>query len=208
MLSRLDIMNRAMAANKLSALRHLGGLGLLCPMLWACDPGGPVTGTPTGADQSSGPSAPVGPVIASDRWIVAPLTVDPQPEHQPPQPWECKPGSFRVENGSFEVETGSCAYGLFAQPLLVPLRAGQPLHMVAWHLILSNPEPAHGHMALYIGDELLFEVSPAIPGPAASYDREIVLTKDHPAGEVVLLHIHNHGINNWNLLSLETMMPK
>lgn len=174
----------------------------------ACEPGGGdaipdsgSTGTPTQ------PAEIAKPLVASDRWIVAPLSVDPFPDHQPPQPWECKPGAFRVENGSFEVETGSCAYGLFAQPLLAPLRAGQKLHMVAWHLILSSPEPAHGHMALYIGDEKIFEVSPEIPGPAASYDRELVVQKDHPPGEAVLLHIHNHGINNWNLLSLEKMVP-
>lgn len=171
-------------------------------------PGDPENVSSEGTSTQAEHEVTVGPVISSSRWIVAPLSVDPFPSHQPPQPWECKPGSFRVENGSFEIETGACAYGLFAQPLLVPLRAGQKLHMVAWHLILTSPEPAKGHMALYIGDEKIFDVSPDIPGPAASYDRELVVQKDHPPGEAVLLHIHNHGINNWNLLSLETVVPK
>lgn len=189
---------------------RVGSLCLVSLLVASCEPGGQSPGGPGAASSSAAvdTSPPVGPVIASDRWIVAPLSADPMPEHQPPQPWECKLGSYRVENGSFEVETGSCAYGLFAQPLLVPLRAGQRLHMVAWHLILSSPEPAHGHMALFIGKEKIFEVTPEIPGPAASYDRELVLKQDHPAGEAVILHIHNHGINNWNLLSLETVLPK
>lgn len=195
-----------MGSTRINATRVLSSACLMCLMIAACDSG--EGGTPNATStQSVQSSVPLGPVIMSDRWIVAPLTVDPTPEHQPPQPWECKPGSFRVENGSFEVETGSCAYGLFAQPLMVPLRAGQKLHMVAWHLILSSPEPAKGHMALYIGDEKLFEATPDIPGPAASYDREFVLQKNHPAGQAVILHIHNHGINNWNLLSLETIAP-
>lgn len=202
-----DILSVEMKAMNRKLQVRAGRISLACLLglaVTACDPGDKVP-----AQNSSGastqPGTMGGPVIASDRWIVAPLSVDPFPDHQPPQPWECKPGSFRVENGSFEVETGSCAYGLFAQPLLVPVRAGQKLHMLAWHLILSSPEPAHGHMALYLGKEKIFEVSPQIPGPAASYDREIVVKEDHPPGEPVILHIHNHGINNWNLLSLETM---
>lgn len=169
-----------------------------------CEPEKALPSGPSDSASGSESTAVIGPVIIADRWIPAPLTVDPFPEHQPSEPWECKLGAYRVERGSFEVETGSCGYGLFAQPLLAPVRAGETLRMVAWHLVLSNPEPASGHMALFLGDEKIFEVSPAIPGPAASYDRELVMKKDHPPGEPVILHIHNHGINNWNLLSLET----
>ena len=54
-----------------------------------------------------------------------------------------------------------------------------------------------------IGDEVLFEQHPEIPGEAELWDHEKELDLDHEAGDQVLFHLHNHGTNSWRLGLLE-----
>lgn len=196
---------------------------------WACDGGGgakeptgggaegsakatgtqEVKGSENSTESGKGSASAAGPVILSELWKEVPpelqMQLDPNPDHRPSEV-ECKPGTFRVEDGSFEVETGACNYALFYQPLMRDLQPGQQLHMVAWHLNLLALEngPVSGHMHVRIGDETLFEVAPGIPAKPKVYDLMLTVQQAHPAGEHVVLHLHNHGFNDWNLLKIET----
>jgi hypothetical protein len=74
---------------------------------------------------------------------------------------------------------------------------------VLWHSALVSDPPAEAHLALQIGDDLLYERVVPVPSEAAAYTDSVEVPFRADAGEIVTFHLHNHGANTWNLLRVE-----
>jgi hypothetical protein len=127
---------------------------------------------------------------------------DPVPGHTPADA-SCPEGGALVEGASFEVRTGTCTYGWFQQPALIDLRPGDEVELVFWHSTLVSEEDGQGHVALFVGDDLLFERYVDIPSDPMAYTERVTVGASADEGAIVTLHLHNHGANDWNVLRIE-----
>jgi hypothetical protein len=103
---------------------------------------------------------------------------------------------------AFEIKTDLCDYLTVRQATLVPLVAGDTIHVQVWHDELNAPEPSIGYVGFAIDRELSWSGTQEIPHGIDVLDGEIVVTRDLPAGTELQFHVHNHGINSWNLLDV------
>ena len=102
-----------------------------------------------------------------------------------------------------EVDTGSCGYLSVSQPILFEAQAGDILHIAIWHDTLTASEPATGHVAIQLGEDVMWEATIEIPSTPGAYSPKLPLDKAYPKGTPVVFHLHNHGSNNWRLLPIE-----
>ena len=116
---------------------------------------------------------------------------------------QCPSNGFGVEDGFFEVNTDICRYATFRQYALEKIHADETIRFVLWHSPLSSPEPATGHVAISIDEQLYWEKNLEIPGDAAVYDETFELTQAVDKGAPIYLHIHNHGNNSYRLGFIE-----
>ena len=126
-------------------------------------------------------------------WVEAPDV-----RHRPDSV-DCDPAGWRVELEGMEVETDLCPYIVLTQPLLLDVRAGRDIQILAWHNDLVSPEPAEGHLLLTVGEAVLLDWNEPIPSNAAVASERVSLPTPLRAGDAVVLHVHNHGANTWNL---------
>jgi len=126
---------------------------------------------------------------------------DPFVSHRPDEV-NCETG-YALEIGVFEVETDKCNYGTFAQPMKVELDSTDQVRLVIWHLALWAAEPAEAHVAIQIGEHLIWEAFSPIPGAEEIWDVTLELESSIPAGTPVYFHVHNHGYNSWRLGLIE-----
>ncbi len=139
-------------------------------------------------------------------WVELDADQDPFADHRP-ETVSCPEWSRQLEGDVFEVETDDCNYASLSQPSLRDLKAGERVDVIYWHLWLWAPEPAQAHVALTIGDWLVFENSIEIPGPEGSFSPQVTVPTDLPAGTPITFHLHNHGVNSWRLLSVDRVQP-
>lgn len=145
------------------------------------------------------------PLVRAGAWQAAPA--DPMAEHAGGDAIACGPGDWRVELDGLEIETTRCNYAVLAQPLLADIAAGDPLRLQVWWQTLASPAPVDGHLAVFVGDALVWEEHVAIPGPAAARDVAFDSPVTAAAGTTVTFHLHNHGSNTWNLNQLAALAP-
>jgi hypothetical protein len=183
---------------------------LACTLVLACD-GGSANDDDDDESSSSAASHDEGPVheipvdvVAPELWL-ADLAVDPVAMHRPATV-DCAIG-FKDEFGVFEVDTGLCNYGVFVQPTLTELGAGELVELVFTHDDLLAPEPAQGHVAVAIGGRIVYEVYVEIPKPYGLVQGAWITDMPIPAGTPVVLHLHNHGYNSWRLVSIKASTP-
>jgi hypothetical protein len=120
----------------------------------------------------------------------------------------CDSTGFGEDHGTFELETGLCPALDVQQPSLVAVSQGDGIHVIAYHLQLASPDGSgEAHMAIALGDHVVWEEYIAIPSPATPYDVVVTSPVDAPVGTPLTLHIHNHGYNSYNLQSLTLVAP-
>lgn len=132
---------------------------------------------------------------------------DQDPFEDGPEVVDCPSSSWGVEIIEvpvLEVDTGACNYANLEQPLLERIRKGDTLHLVLGHGDLVADEPSQAHVAVVIDGEVLWQTTEPIPGIQRDYDLWIESDASVAAGAPVLLHLHNHGSNTWNLLELSS----
>ena len=142
-------------------------------------------------------------LLDQEAWSQVAAPDDALASHRPPTV-ECPEGAYGDEDGALEVQTGYCNYLALAQPLPTALAQGQALHVVLLHDRLVFDEPAEAHVAILLGDQVIWEKSLSIPAEPASYDETFTLERAAQQGDILMLHLHNHGYNTWKLLTLET----
>lgn len=126
-------------------------------------------------------------------------------DHEHGEDGTCLGLPYREEYGGVEINTGRCHQITLTQPSLIAVNAGEDLRLIAWHSQLISEDPAThtGTMMLAIGENLLWRERSPIPGAARSFDLVLQSQVDIAPGDPVRLHVHNHGANAWNLLSIE-----
>ncbi len=106
---------------------------------------------------------------------------------------------------SFEIKTGLCDYLTVAQPIVEPLTAGDVVTIRMWHDELQAPMPTEGYAGVALNGVLGWETTVPIPSPYGTMGGEFTVGHDVAAGTTMQYHVHNHGINSWNLLDVEAM---
>jgi hypothetical protein len=150
------------------------------------------------------PAAPkAGPLALATGWAVDPAgATDPFPAHRPALV-DCAPFGVHPEAEALEVETQYCNYFVATQALMADVDAGDDLALSLWHLQLTAPEVAVGHVALAIGPDVVWETEVAIPNSPKIHNERIALPAGAAAGTPVTLHLHNHGFNAWYFADVE-----
>jgi hypothetical protein len=157
------------------------------------------SGIPDGVvvlDQSNPTESPL---VDHMLWVLTDPDLDPLASHRPTE-ISCPPGAYGEEQGTFEVETGYCNYISMSQPSLMAIASGNKIHVTLWHNNLVAAEPYEAHVAIFVGDQLIWESQVSVPHDAAVYDTSIPVNFSAAAGTPVHYHLHNHGYNSWNLL--------
>ena len=131
---------------------------------------------------------------------------DPLADHRP-RYVDCPPATWGEEGGGFEVQTGACNYAAFNQPLSVALEAGDMLAITVWHDFLDAAEPATAHVAVLIGDAVVWEREVDIPAPSAALEVVVPIEKTPSPQARLGLHLHNHGFNSWRFISVDAYSP-
>jgi hypothetical protein len=118
----------------------------------------------------------------------------------------CPKSSFGAEGTLLEIETGTCEYATFTQPVQVAIRAGDTVEYLVWHLNLWDETPGEAHVAIHIGDWLMWEQFIDVPADAHVYDGSVESPYDIPEG-TAYLHLHNHGVNSWRVANVTRVVP-
>lgn len=120
----------------------------------------------------------------------------------------CDPTGVGIEQLglSFEVKTGQCDYATLAQPIAVALQPGDVIGIRGWHDELRAPSPSEGYVGVAIDGEILWTFTVPIPGGYDTFGGDLELDEALPAGTELQVHIHNHGVNAWNLLDWKTVV--
>jgi hypothetical protein len=147
---------------------------------------------------------PAGTALTDPLAWVEDRAADPAPEHAAVHPdgaAPCPPGAFEEELGGVEIDTGTCGYVVLSQPLLAPIRGRGRVDLLAWHNDLAALEPGEAHLLLTLDGAAILDAVVPIPSEADVWSE----TLDAPraeAGAPVVIHLHNHGANTWNVNAL------
>ncbi len=124
---------------------------------------------------------------------------DPLASHRPAE-LVCGLAGYYVERNALEIDTSACNYVSLEQPLLHDVPAAATLELAFLHFDLVAESPAQAHVALFVGEDALWETLIDIPGRAAVRTARVEAPRALHKGERVLFHLHNHGQNTWLLM--------
>ena len=195
------------------AMRALVRPWTICALLGACGGGAgdatgtgetsAMTGTEVGSTAVVDPTGgPLEALALPMLWMPVAAEADPLVAHRPAEV-VCTLGSWLLEPGGIEVNTQTCNYASFGQPSLVEVVPGARIVGSLYHFDLFAAEPATAHVALLIGEDLVWEQEIAIPGPANAFTIDVPASFAAPVGTPVNLHLHNHGQNTWTFGELQ-----
>ena len=142
-------------------------------------------------------------LVNGENWSFVSQDNDPYPiadANTPP----CTRIAFRPEYGGVELDTGICNHITLSQPTSVAVALGASIYITGWHSTLVSEEMGVGQMRVMLGDQEIWSIQSPIPGPAQSFDVEIINRVEVTPGERVYVHVSNHGANTWNILRIET----
>lgn len=154
-----------------------------------------------GNDGSDGNAGVTESLVDVDTWVLdamvpATLSAD------RPATVDCEHG-FGLEDGLFEVDTELCNWGAFTQPTLASIQAGDTVEIIMLHdTLYSEDEDAAAHIAVAIGETMIWETTIAIPAPTGYLRPTITVEQDFDAGTPLHLHVHNHGYNNYRVVDI------
>lgn len=169
---------------------------------WACE----ARGDPKG--ETAGAAIEWVELVDNEAWLATPAERDPFAAHRPVS-FSCEEfvGWSVGDMGELDVEMLACGYLALEQPALVDVPAGGNLELSLFHFDLSAPEASTAHLALVVGEDLIWERELDIPGgglaaPSAVYLERIELERAIALGSPVYLHMHNHGQNSYVFVHL------
>lgn len=123
---------------------------------------------------------------------------------------DCGSGVMSIETAprlAVELDTTVCDYVVITQPTLADLGKRHVVEVEVGHGALVAEEPAEGHLAIAIGEHVVFDERIAIPGPANTYSQQVELGEAVPEGTPVVVHLHNHGDNTWAIYDVRGVDP-
>lgn len=157
----------------------------------------------TSSPTSTGAGGTLVDLVDPAAWLSVAAADDPFVDHRPPA-IDCPAHlGWLIEKNGIEIATASCNYAGLVQPSLRAVAKGDTLHAFLYHFDLLAVAPATAHLAVTLGDSVVFDRTIAIPGPAEVFDVTLTAPADAPAGAPVVFHLHNHGQNTWTFASLQ-----
>ncbi len=145
-------------------------------------------------------------LIDNGAWITQSADEDPFFDHRP-ETIDCPEGALTSEGGVLDLDTGRCNYVAIKQPLLIDVQPCDTVQAVLIHEALFDVNPATAHVSILINGEIVFDQQIPIPSPSGLLTPRWQLPAGARAGDEIVLHLHNHGVNTWNLLSVNTVAP-
>jgi len=171
-------------------------------LLAACDPGG------SAEDESMEEDRLPLSLVDPHRWASAEESVDAFADQRPPE-IDCDPDrGMAVEETPwqtrFEINTGWCNYATVEQPILEALEPGDTIEVRVYHFELTGG-PAEAYVAAALDGVIRWEQ--VIPIPSEGELLKGIFEVDEPvdAGTPIQFHVHNHGVNSWELVSIERL---
>jgi hypothetical protein len=145
-------------------------------------------------------------LVEAAAWTPAARELDVFADHRPAEV-ECEtPMGYAVEAGPYgdvlEVDTGWCNYLTVTQPVRDSIRAGEEIEIRIWHFELFAPEPATAHLGVGLGGAPAWTAEVEIPSPSGLILEVFPAPAEVAAGEPIQFHLHNHGLNSWQILSI------
>jgi hypothetical protein len=144
-------------------------------------------------------------LVDHDLWRLATVEEDPWRELRPADP-SCDVTGRQAEDFagqySFGVDTALCSYTTVVQETLEDVCPGESILVWLWRFALTGPEGVNAHIAVQIGDELVFEDVVPIPNTSALKVESYPVAGFHPAGTPITFHVRNHGNNTYQLLEI------
>ncbi len=104
----------------------------------------------------------------------------------------------------FEINTAWCNYATVEQPLLEPLAAGDTVEVRVWHFDLTGA-PAEAYVGVAVAGEIEWERIIPIPSEGGLIAETFEVSEAVEAGTPIQFHVHNHGNNTWELVSIEQL---
>jgi hypothetical protein len=161
------------------------------------------------AGETAQPGEPL-PLAVHEAWTIMPRASDPFAGEE----WDgpvCPEGGTTLEGGRtawvLEIDTLVCNHVTLEQEAMVDIRRGDELYLLWWHLALTAPGVAEGHVALVVDGEIVYEQWIPIPAVEAAYEIRWRADRRVRAGAPIQLHVHNHGTNTWQFME-PTVTPR
>ena len=153
------------------------------------------------------PSVPV-PLVDATMWtLVAPA--DDVFADMRPETIDCDPdrGLF-VEHSAnesrLEINTGWCNYATVVQPLRTALAEGDTVEVRVYHFELTGG-PAEAYLAIALQEHVPWEQVIPIPSEGQLLKGTFEVTEAIDAHTPIQFHVHNHGVNSWELVSIDRL---
>jgi hypothetical protein len=130
------------------------------------------------------------------------VAADEDPFTDRPDSVDCPSSSWGVEvsesgETALELDTGVCDYASFSQDSLARVQAGDRVFVNWTHSDLTAEEPSQAHVAIWLGEVVLWDSVEPIPSTADETRYDLPVEIDVPVGTPVWIHVHNHGDNKW-----------
>ena len=162
-----------------------------------------------GCNEHAAPSAPIvfpDEIVNWAEWQFAKTDDDPFSEHQP-DTIDCSPAAMQMEGEQLEIQTDFCNYAFLKWEANQPVDTDTTLAFLMLHSGLWAPEAALAHAALLHEKNILWEEQFPIPSSGDFFYSEITLEQPISQGDLIRLHLHNHGPNDWKLGYLKPLNP-
>lgn len=145
-------------------------------------------------------------LVDHDAWRLATAEEDPWAQYRPGDDISCPEGARKTEDFAgtyaYSVITLDCGYTTVVQATIADACEGEDLYVWLWNYQLTAPEDAQAHLAVQIGDTVVWSETREIPGPSELEATRVPLPEDVPAGTPIYFHVRNHGANSYELLEL------
>lgn len=163
----------------------------------------------TGCTGSKDSAALAAPESLVDHSLWTAVEADEDPFDDRIETVDCPTSSWAVEvvgnTASLEVDTGMCNYLCVSQQTLVAVAAGQEIEVVWSHEELTADEPTEGHIAIQLGDFVVWDSIEPIPSDPEDITHVVTAPEDIPEGTPAWVHVHNHGSNTWSVSEIRAL---
>jgi len=144
-------------------------------------------------------------LVIFDEWSILGASMDPYPEHKTAD-HSCDPKGVLPEEEVLEINTNDCGYAVVGQPIKAEILEGDWVELMMYHSALSSvDEPAEAHFSLWVGENVFWERTIAIPAAPEIYPVPLQVEWSAEAGELARIHLHNHGGNSWRVAYLKRL---
>jgi hypothetical protein len=147
-------------------------------------------------------------LVAAQAWSTTSRNRDVFPAHRPAQ-IDCPRGTgWLVEDDALEIRTEFCNYLSLTQQSLLNLEAGTTLELALSYSDLDFNAPSSAHLSVAVAGSAVWESEIAIPSEGQILKETVVLPFAVVSGDVIDVHLHNHGQNAWTLHSIDALVPE